>query len=75
MNKCVTPGCNRQLTVCNAMAGGQTRQSIFKWESDAALPEPGKLIAPSQLFQMLAGQPLAERIAGEYLRQQPKPWR
>lgn len=25
MNKRATPGCNRQLTVCNAMAGGQIR--------------------------------------------------
>ena len=25
MNKCATPGCNRQLTVCNAIAGGQIR--------------------------------------------------
>lgn len=74
---------------------GVTRQSISKWESDAALPELEKLIALSRLFQMPVGQllgieepaapesapapepvevqQLAERIAGEYLRQQPRP--
>ena len=78
---------------------GVTRQSISKWESDAALPELEKLIALSRLFRMPVGQllgieepavpetesalapepvevqQLAERIAGEYLRQQPKPRR
>ena len=76
---------------------GVTRQSISKWESDAALPELEKLIALSRLFQMPVGQllgieeptapeeqpapepvevqQLAERIAGEYLRQQPRPRR
>ena len=72
---------------------GVTRQSISKWESDAALPELEKLIALSRLFRMPVGQllgieeptvpetesaptpepvevqQLAERIAGEYLRQ------
>ena len=78
---------------------GVTRQSISKWERDAALPEMEKLIALSRLFRMPVGQllgieepaapetesapapepvkvqQLAERIAGEYLRQQPKPRR
>lgn len=31
---------------------GVTRQSISKWESDAALPELEKLIALSRLFRM-----------------------
>ena len=35
---------------------GVTRQSISKWESDAALPELEKLIALSRLFQMPVGQ-------------------
>ena len=35
---------------------GVTRQSISKWESDAALPELEKLIALSRLFRMPVGQ-------------------
>lgn len=34
---------------------GVSRQSIFKWESDAAIPEIDKLIALSRLFQVRLG--------------------
>ena len=34
---------------------GVSRQSIYKWESDAALPEIDKLIALSRLFGMSVG--------------------
>lgn len=34
---------------------GVTRQSISKWESDAALPEIEKLVAMSRLFQISVG--------------------
>ncbi len=35
---------------------GVTRQSISKWESDAAIPELDKLIALSRLFRMTVGE-------------------
>ena len=34
---------------------GVSRQSIYKWESDAALPEIDKLITLSRLFGMSIG--------------------
>lgn len=34
---------------------GVSRQSIYKWESDAALPEIGKLVALSKLFGLSVG--------------------
>lgn len=34
---------------------GVSRQSIYKWESDAALPEVEKLIALSRLFGISVG--------------------
>ena len=34
---------------------GVSRQSIYKWESDAALPEIEKLIALSRLFGVSVG--------------------
>ena len=34
---------------------GVTRQSISKWESDAALPEVEKLVAMSRLFHISVG--------------------
>ena len=35
---------------------GVSRQSIYKWESDGALPEIDKLIALSRLFGLSVGQ-------------------
>ncbi len=34
---------------------GVSRQSVYKWESDAALPEIDKLIAMSRLFEVTVG--------------------
>ena len=34
---------------------GVSRQSIYKWESDSALPEIDKLIALSKLFGVTVG--------------------
>ena len=34
---------------------GVSRQSIYKWESDAAVPEIDKLIALSRLFGVSVG--------------------
>ena len=45
---------------------GVTRQSISKWESDAALPEVEKLVAMSRLFRISVGALLGvEEPAGE----------
>ena len=34
---------------------GVSRQSIYKWESDASLPEIDKLVALSRLFKVTVG--------------------
>ena len=34
---------------------GVSRQSIYKWESDASLPEIDKLVALSRLFNVPVG--------------------
>ena len=34
---------------------GVSRQTIYKWESDASLPEIDKLVALSRLFQVPVG--------------------
>ena len=34
---------------------GVSRQSIYKWESDASLPEIDKLVALSRLFHVSVG--------------------
>ena len=34
---------------------GVSRQSIYKWESDAALPEIDKLVALAKLFGVTVG--------------------
>ena len=45
---------------------GLSRQAIYKWESDAALPEIDKLVALSKLFGVRVGWLLgAEEAAGE----------
>lgn len=49
---------------------GVSRQSVYKWESDAALPEIEKLIAMSRLFEVTVGWLLgveeeADRSAAE----------
>ena len=44
---------------------GVTRQSISKWESDAAIPELDKLIAMSRLFRLTVGELLGVEDPGE----------
>lgn len=44
---------------------GVSRQAIYKWESDAALPEVEKLVALSRLFRVPVGWLLGvEEAAG-----------
>ena len=44
---------------------GVSRQSIYKWESDASLPEIEKLVALSRLFAVQIGRASCrERVFG-----------
>lgn len=48
----------RELSLSQEALGqevGVSRQSIYKWESDAAVPEIDKLIALSRLFGVSVG--------------------
>lgn len=48
---------------------GVSRQSIYKWESDAALPEIDKLVVLSKLFEVSVGWLLG--VEEEPVRQEP----
>lgn len=50
---------------------GVSRQSIYKWESDSALPEIEKLIALSQLFRVSVGWLLGAEEAAAPVQEEP----
>ena len=50
---------------------GVSRQAIYKWESDAALPEIEKLVALSRIFSVTVGELLGVEEPGENPSSEP----
>ena len=50
---------------------GVSRQAIYKWESDAALPEIEKLVALSRIFSITVGELLGVEEPGENNSSEP----